>query len=602
MAVAGARYACHAEFNVVPKNLVTRLPDEVSFEQGAYTTIAAIAMQGVRLTDPAIGEFVAVIGLGLIGLLTVQILAANGCKVLGIDLSEDRRKLGLEMGLDAAEPPDRAQSAVDALTRGWGVDHTIISAATKSNDTVIQAGEITRRRGSVVVVGSVGMDIPRETYFKKELRFQISMSQGPGRYDPTYEEGGLDYPYEYVRWTEGRNMEAVVSLMKGGQIDVERLTTKRFLIADALDAYELVTNGDGSSVGILLEYGTDAEPDRTFVKRVRKTAVAGDVGVSFIGAGNYASSVLLPAVDRASGVRLEGLVTATGISSDRLSKKYDFRFYGTDSDAVMSDDATDLVIIATRHSTHAELAIRGLQSGKHVFVEKPMAITPDQLTELDEVEANARGSLTVGVNRRFAPMVVQAKQAMQGLGPKQIVYRVNSGPVPADSWIQLADEGGGMLVGEMVHFVDVMQYLSGSRPESVHAKSVRTQLDTVNDRDNLVITIGYGDGSVGVLAYNTLGDKSAPKERIEVFGGGTVVAVDDFRRLSITVGGKTVTKKSASQDKGQTAMIEAVLRSIRMDGRAPIPFEELRAGMDVIFAAARSIRDGEVVSPRTGVR
>lgn len=592
VAIAGAGYASHAEMNMVPRNLVARLPDSVSFEQAAYATVATIALQGVRLTGPLLGESVVVIGLGLVGLLTVQLLSANGCYVIGIDPNEERRRIAHELGVEAVASPSEASGVVDRLTGGRGADHTIITAATSSNTTVVQAGEVTRRQGSVVAVGLVGMDLPRDTFFSKELRFQVSMSYGPGRYDPAYEQGGVDYPYDYVRWTEGRNLGAVVDLMGQGRLDVDRLTTHTFVIADALDAYELIKNGDASVVGLVLTYPHDREIKRIVERRPARAQKSGQLGVSFIGAGNYAVSMLLPAVQNAADTTLEGLVTATGVSAGRLSEKFGFRFCGTDTDAVLNDNRTDVLFIATRHSTHAELCRRALESGKHVFVEKPMVTTPDELEMVVAAEAASAGSIMVGLNRRFAPMICRAKREVDGSGSKQIVYRVNSGAIPPDSWVQFKEEGGGMLVGEMIHFVDVMQFLTNERPETVYAKATRVGMDTVNDRDNVVVTIGFDQGSVGVLVYNTVGDRSAPKERIEVYGGGKVVVIDDFRRVSITKAGKTTTEKSSRQDKGQPAMIAALFDSIRRSGKSPVLFEELRIGMATIFAAARSLRDG----------
>ncbi|WP_457653571.1 bi-domain-containing oxidoreductase [Rhodocaloribacter sp.] len=602
VAVAGAGYANHAEVNVVPKNLVARMPDGVAFEEAAYATVASIALQGVRLARPELGDYTVVLGLGLIGLITVQLLKANGCRVLGIDLDPEKVRLGRELGMDEgiAGSPQEVVRAVERLTRGHGVDHTLVTAATDSNGPIELAGEITRRKGQVVVVGAVGMNIPRNVYYHKELSLQVSMSYGPGRYDPSYEEGGIDYPYDYVRWTEQRNMEAVLALMAERKLDVKRLTSHRFPIDRALEAYDLIQKRREPYVGIVLAY--DVEKPQPPIVRIRPAEAHTPkerLGVGFVGAGNYAALHLLPHLQKDDHVRLQGLVTATGMNARQKADKFGFDYCATDLQALLDDEAVDAVFIATRHSTHADFTVRALAAGKHVFVEKPMVVSEEQLEAVREAYEAASAKrpvgLMVGLNRRFAPMTAALREAFPDGTPKQMIYRVNSGPIPTSTWLHEADEGGGMLVGEMCHFIDLMQYVAGERPVRVYAQALMLNRDDLADHDNVVITVTFDGGSVGTLAYGTVGDKAAPKERLEVYGGGTVAVLDDFRRLEITRGGKRTQKKAMNQDKGQARQLAETVNAFRTRGAAPIPFDELVSGMQAVFAARQSLASGAPV-------
>lgn len=601
--IAGAGYANHAEINFVPRNLCAVIPDGVSFEDASYVTVASIALQGVRLTQPELGDYVVVIGLGLIGLITVQLLQANGCQVLGIDLDERKVELGLKLGMDygVVSSKEDAVAAVERFTRGRGADHTLITAATKSNAPIELAGELTRRKGQVVAVGAVGMDIPRDSYYKKELELKISMSYGPGRYDPTYEEGGIDYPYDYVRWTEQRNMEAVLQLMANGRLNVAELTTHLYEIDEALDAYKLIEEGKEPYVGIVLKYDLERPQGPVVRLKSKSTHVAKDsLGVGFIGAGNYAALHLLPHLEKHKKVQLKGLVTATGLNAQQKADKFGFDFCTTEIAPLLEDSTIDTLFIATRHSTHAEYAIKGLEAGKHVFVEKPMVINEDELARLTEAyyksNENKSVGLMVGLNRRFAPMVGQLMEALPAGNPKQMIYRVNSGHIPTSSWLHAPEEGGGMLVGEMCHFIDLMQFIAGERPVSVYAQSLKLNRADVADSDNISIVITFDGGSVGTLCYNTVGDKSFSKERIEVYSGATVAVLDDYRTLDIIGGGKSARKKAMNQDKGQANQITSTIDRFSSSGESPIPFEQLAAAMKVVFGAKRSMLSGGVES------
>lgn len=603
VAIAGAGYANHAEVNFVPKNLVAKIPEGVEFGEAAYTTVASIALQGVRLARPQIGEYVAVVGLGLIGLITVQLLKANGCRVIGIDLDAGKVELARQMGMDCGivSSKEDAAAVTNAFTEGRGVDYTLITAATDSNGPIELAGELTRRKGQVIVVGAVGMDIPRDAYYHKELEVKVSMSYGPGRYDPSYEEGGVDYPYDYVRWTEQRNMEAVLGLMAEGKLDVEALTTHRFPFDRALEAYGLIQNGHEPYVGIVLHYDVDKSQEEV----VRVTPPDGrhratdSLGVGFAGAGNYASVHLLPHVQSNENARCVGLVTATGLNAQQKADRFGFSYCSTDLQTLLDDDAVEAIFIATRHSTHAEFAARALAAGKHVFVEKPLVVTPEQLDEVVEAYVAAQQhhptGLMVGLNRRFAPMVRELHEALSPGAPKQLVYRVNSGAIGTGTWLHQPEEGGGMLVSEMCHFIDLMQFVTGERPVRVFAQALTLGRQDRADHDNVNVTVSFDGGSVGTLCYNTIGDGAAPKERLEVFGSGTAARLDDFRRLYITRNGSTSTTRAWNQDKGQEEQVRQTLEAFRTRGQAPIPFEELVLGMRTIFAARASLLQGAPV-------
>lgn len=602
VAIAGAGYASHAEMNFVPRNLTSLIPADVSLEEAAYSTVAAIAMQGVRVASPELGEIVVVSGLGLIGLITVQLLKANGCRVLGIDFKREKVEQGLQLGLDEGVvlEVDDPHQAVDRFSNGRGADLTLITAATSSNQPIELAGEITRRKGRVVVVGAVGMNIPRDIYYRKELEVKISMSYGPGRYDRSYEEGGLDYPYDYVRWTERRNLESVLDLMRRGQLDVRSLTTHRYPIAKAAAAYDMIQQGNESYVGIILEY----DLNRPQEKIVRTTPAIDHksietLGVGFIGAGNYSSVHLIPHLKNINDVQLVGLVSATGLSAKQKADKFGFSYAATEIKPLLEDAAVNAVFIGTRHSTHAEFAIAALDARKHVFVEKPMVVTEDQLDALIEAYKRANATrptgLMVGLNRRFAPLVARLKDAFDGGGALQMIYRVNSGGVSTSTWLHEADEGGGMLIGEMCHFVDLMQFICGQRPVSVYAQALSTNNQKFSDHDNLSIVISFEGGSVGTLCYSTVGNNAFPKERLEVYGGGSVGVIDDFRSLEIIKGGKPMRAKAATQDKGQKREVEETIKSFRTLGAAPIPFSQLVAGMRAIFAARQSAVSGQPI-------
>lgn len=597
VACAGAGLANHAEINAVPKNLCVRIPDGVSDEDASFATLGAIALQGVRQAEPTLGERMVVMGLGLIGLITVQLLKANGCRVLGFDPNAGRAALARELGCDLAISDTLADS-VQAFTGGHGADGVLLTASAKSSEPLNTAAEISRMKGRIVVVGMVGMTIDREPFYKRELELKLSMSYGPGRHDPAYEQGGHDYPLPYVRWTEQRNLLSFLELVGDGRVTPSRLVTHRFPINEAGQAYQVMENGE-PHLAMLLTYGGPPEGGiqrqitRGRANGAARTAANGKarsgLGIGFIGLGNYAKGVLLPAVKKAGGVTLTRVCTSTGISAGHAGEKHGFAMIATDPDAVIGADDTDTVFVATRHDTHARIAAAALRAGQHVFCEKPLAMTDAELAEVVAAAEGSEGILTVGFNRRFAPLLVEAKAALTPrAGPLVMLYRVNAGAIPGDSWIQ-REEGGGRIVGEVCHFVDALTFLCGALPVEVSAVTAQGHDDAAS------MLIKFADGSTGTIVYSSLGDPSVPKEMIEVFATGRVVQLDDFTRLTVTARGKAKVSKAA-QDKGQAALVSAFLAAARGKTEPPIPLAELAAVTEATFAIEDALRTGAVVA------
>lgn len=588
VACAGAGMANHAEMNSIPKNLCVRIPDGITDEQASFVTLGAIALQGVRQSEPTLGERVVVMGLGLIGLLTVQLLKANGCRVLAFDPNAQRSDLARELGADLAIA-EGLENAVETFTGGVGADAVILTASTKSSEPLNTAGEISRLKGRVVVVGLVGMTLDRDVFYKRELDLRLSMSYGPGRHDPDYELAGHDYPLPYVRWTEQRNMESFLALVAEGKVTPEKLVTHRFDIARAQDAYALMAHGE-PHMAMTLEYPDppDEAPQRSFHRATPPAGEAGARGVGFIGVGNYAKAVLLPAVQKVPGVRLTRVVTAGGLSADNAGEKFGFQTVSTDPAALMKAEDTDTVFIATRHDSHAAYATQALQAGKHVFLEKPLAMDLDQLDNVIDTAAGAQTQLTVGFNRRFSPMVQRVRNAAATCtGPLVMMYRINAGKIPSDSWIQRG-EGGGRIVGEVCHFVDTLCTICASTPVEVQAVAAQGHADAVS------CIIRFANGSTGTIVYSSLGDPAVPKEYLEVFGGGLVAQINDYTRLDLTRAGKTETVKG-SQDKGQAACVAAFFDAIKT-GKPAIQMKELVAVTETTFAIEQALATGGAVS------
>jgi polar amino acid transport system substrate-binding protein len=597
VACAGTDYASHAEIISVPRNLCVRLPDELSFEEAAFGTVGAIALQGVRLAEPTLGEAVVVIGLGLVGQLTVQLLRANGCRVFGVDIDETRIRLARDLGAEGGCVPTSAKEQVLAWSKGRGADACIITAATTSNEPVELAGEISRLKGRVVAVGLVGMNVPRNVYYQRELTLKVSLSYGPGRHDPQYEEHGHDYPLAYVRWTEGRNIEAFLDLMASRRIDVKPLITHRFPLEDAPQAYKLISgNTDEKYLAVVLNYDTESVARRQIENSVvtkKAATAAGRVGIGLIGAGGYAQKVLLPNF-KAAGAEFSSIASASGVSARDVGTKYVFAHFVSDASSVIDDPQANLVVIATRHGSHAALTAQALERGKHVFVEKPLALNDAELDSIIKVAASSAGQLLVGFNRRFSPLAIKAKELFQNRqSPLSIVYRVNAGRIPREHWTQDPNEGGGRIIGEVCHFIDLMQFLTGALPTSVFAQPVGGDQQNVISEDSVFITLQFADGSNGVIAYLAEGDASLQKEHVEIFGEGKTFVIDDFRSARLYAGGREKKEALRQQDKGQAEQTRVACAVVAEGHPAPITLAELEATTRATFRIRDSLRTGQ---------
>ncbi|MEI7845249.1 MAG: bi-domain-containing oxidoreductase [Chloroflexota bacterium] len=593
VACAGGGYAVHAEYNLVPRNLLTPLPDAVDFESAAFTTLGAIALHGFRLAEPQVGERVAVIGLGLLGLLTIQIAAAAGCKVFGIDTNPERVQLARQFGIEAVARPD-APEASQSFTANRGFDSVIICADTHSNDPIELAGAIARDRAKIVATGAVGLSFPRKIYFEKELSFINSRSYGPGRYDPAYEEKGKDYPIGYVRWTEGRNFQTIVELLETGKLQVAPLITQRFPIESAPDAYEIITGRTKVPfLGVVLIYPGGARPASSVIRfQVTGSKPASTVKLGVLGAGLFANATLLPAIKKINEIQLMGIASASGMHAQHSGKKFGFTYACSDDEQILNDPEVNTVAILTRHDTHADLTIRALQAGKNVFVEKPLAITVEQLEKVSiQLQNTNTGLLMMGFNRRFAPLAVELKKFLQSRSePLYAHYRVNAGYIPLNHWTQDPEQGGGRIIGEGCHFVDFVSFLVGSAPISVQTQAL-PNLGKYRE-DNVSMTFSFADGSTAVVDYLANGDKSFAKERVEVFCAGRIAVLDDYRSLlMVENGNRKIIKSAFKQDKGHFGEMQALVKGIR-EGMAPIPYEQLIGVNRAMFAAVTSLRNG----------
>jgi len=575
----------HAEVVSVPVNLCAKVPDEVPDEAAAFTVLGAIALQGIRLVAPTLGEAVVVTGLGLIGLMTVQLLRAQGCRVLGIDLDAGKLALGQRFGAEVVNPTAGKDplAVAETFSRGrGGVDAVVITASTRSSKPVHQAALMCRKRGRIVLIGVTGLELSRADFYEKELTFQVSCSYGPGRYDPNYEEKGQDYPLAFVRWTEQRNLEAVLDMMARGALDVEPLISHRFALEQAEQAYAVVA-GSEPSLGILLEYpGPEVQSDQALrVTTVRlnpaPVATGTDRGpsVGFVGSGSYATAVLIPAF-KAAGAQLVSVASGGGVSGMHAGRKFGFAETTTDTGRLFTDEDLDAVVISTRHDSHARFVLRALDAGKHVFVEKPLCLTLEELARIAQaLEASADRKqalhLMVGFNRRFSPLVWTMKPLLAGAaGPKALVMTVNAGAIPSDHWTQDPDVGGGRILGEACHFIDLLRYLAAA-PIREYSRSVMSG----PTGDTVTLQLGFDDGSIGNIHYFANGSKAFPKERLEVFAAGRVLQLDNFRTLTGFGWPSFQRQRLWRQDKGQKACAAAFVAALREGGPTPIPVTEL---------------------------
>lgn len=599
VACAGAGYANHADVAFVPKNLCVKVPDNVDLKNACFTTVGSIAMQGVRNADVRVGENVVVVGLGLIGLITVQILKASGCRVFGIDLDESKVKLAKELGADVAlsRSTPNIEESVRQFSRGIGADVTIIAAATRSNDPVDLAGKITRERGKVVIVGLVGMDIPREEYYNKEIELRVSRSYGPGRYDRAYEEFGRDYPAPYVRWTENRNMQAFLDLLSMQKISMDPIISHEFAIEQAPDAYDIIKQRK-PYLGIVLRYDTNREIEDKIVLKApeSKPFPSGTPVIGVIGAGIFATSTLLPNLSKIEGIKLKGLSAATGISCESVAKKYGFEYCTSDYHKIMEDPEINCVSIVTRNSLHAPLVIEALKHGKNVLVEKPLALSEEELDAVRAAWKEHGGLVMVGFNRRYSELGMKLRDFFKKRSqPMVALYRVNAESIPKDHWIYDNSEGGSRIITECCHFIDFLQFIIGSSPTEVYARKIEPEIKSPEDNENVSITISFEDGSIGTIIYTTHGDSSLSKEHAEFFADGMAGVITDFKQLELVKGGKKekIAKRMVTE-KGHKNEFEKFLEMVKK-GSSEYDFEGNVLTTLVTLKAVESIQNGSSV-------
>lgn len=587
---------CHADVVCVPRNLAARIPSGVSNEAAAFTVVASIGLQGIRLATPSLGESFVVTGVGLIGLLTVQMLRAQGCRVLAVDFDTAKLALARTFGAETCNPGAGEDPVARGISfsRGYGVDGVIVTASTKSSEPITQAARMCRKRGRIILVGVTGLELNRTDFYEKEISFQVSCSYGPGRYDPSYEEAGHDYPIGFVRWTEQRNFEAVLDMLASGRLDVTPLISHRVPFEEAPRAYDLLSS-DKSALGILLTYGHDVESRHISHVRLKaedpSSAPSGRPVVAFLGAGNYASRMLIPAFRRAGAV-LDTVVSAGGTNAVIHGRRNGFSKASSDTGSTLYDPAINTVAIATRHDSHARLASQALRAGKHVFVEKPLALTLEELADVEAAHAESGKHLMVGFNRRFAPQVLTMSRLLRAVkGPKSFVMVMNAGAIPADHWTQDLVIGGGRIIGEACHYIDLMRFLAGAPIVSIHARRMGdTDAEAVTE-DKAAIMLGFEDGSFGTIHYLANGGSSFAKERVEVFTAGRTLQLDNFLKLRGYNWPDFRKQNLWRQDKGQAACAEAFLTAVQMGGAAPIPPSELFEVARVSIEAAEILRN-----------
>lgn len=579
----------HAEYVCIPKNLVAHIPDNVSDECAAFTVIGSIGLQGIRLCDPKIGETVVVVGLGLIGLITAELLIANGCRVIGIDLDANKVALANKKGIIGINPGEGTDPVklVNSLTDNTGADGVIITASAKTDEIIAQAAKMSRKRGKIILVGVIGLNISRADFYEKELTFQVSCSYGPGRYDDNYEKEGIDYPLPFVRWTEQRNFTAILDMMNRGRLDVASLITERVALAEFGKIYNNIGNRD--AIASILEYPENSNAAET-VKITDGTFAPGKGGIGIIGAGNFTSMTMLPALS-AIGAPIYSIASAAGVTGTTLAKKYKIGQSTTDYKSMLADPAIDLVMITTRHNEHAGMVVESLKAGKHVFVEKPLAIDRNGLDQIMKVYDGSK-TLTVGFNRRFSPHTVQIKKAV-GDAPMNVIATMNAGMIPANVWVHDMLVGGGRIIGEACHYMDLITYLTGSKIKAVcmNAMGVNPQTNT----DNASILLQYENGSTGVINYFANGSKDYSKERIEVYSQERTIISDNFQ-LTTGYGTRNFSKLKTNLDKGHNAQFRLLVERVKNGGGALIPFDEIVNTTLAGFAAIESLKTREWVT------
>lgn len=603
VACGGNQNAYHAEIVSVPRNLVVKLPvisaaaftEDDFLQSAAYNTLGAISLQGVRQADLRLGETCAVIGLGLLGQLSCLMLRASGVRVVGIDISPEMVRLAAEKCADLAltRDTDGLAGIISTFTCGVGCDAVLIAAGASSLDPINLAGALCRKKGTVVVLGAVPTGFDREPhYYRKELTLKMSCSYGPGRYDPEYEEKGVDYPVAYVRWTENRNMLAFQQLIASGKIDVSYLTTHTFTLAESAKAYDMIVERKEPFVGILIKYDREKQHAHQPVQVRTPKQLTGTVGIGFIGAGSYAQSFLLPNIPK-SGATLRGVMTSSSASARTVADRFGFEFCSTSESDILGRQDTQTLFIATRHNTHGEFVIKGLRHGQNVFVEKPLCLSREELEEIRGLmDAEQAPHLMVGFNRRFSPLTAFIKSKIN-VGPMAMLYRINAGAIPADSWIQDRTIGGGRIHGEVCHFVDYLIFMNGSLPKSVCAHAIA---DPAGLNDTLTVSLSFANGSIGSIQYFANGSKSMPKEYFEVHAHGLSASLHDYREAIVYGRGKPASKKLLVQDKGQAQEVRLFVEAIQKGLPTPVALEDILCGVETCFAIEESIRSGQTVT------
>jgi len=594
VACAGAGISNHAEFIAVPRNLVIKVPDELTLDLASTVTLGSIAMQGVRRASPGLGEFVAVVGLGILGQLAVQMLKAAGCRVVGIDLDQRRIDIALSLGMDKGLNPERDKIVDEAIrfSNGFGVDSVVLTAATESSVPVNQAMEMCRRKGKVVIVGAVGLSLKRDEFYKKELDVLISTSYGPGRYDERYEHKGYDYPYAYVRWTENRNMQEYLRLLAEKKINIKPLIEKVYPVEQASTAYEELKTGESKPLIVLLEYNKESVPERKVV--ISTSEISGDkLNVALVGAGGFARGTHLPNLRRLRETyNIYAIVSKTGSNAKAVSRQYGASYATTDFEQVLSDKNVDTVIITTRHNMHARMAIQAAKAGKSVFVEKPMALNRKELAELVQVLEKTKVPFVVGFNRRFSPYAQRIKEIVKDRSNPMIInYRMNAGFIPRDHWVH-TEEGGGRNIGEACHIYDLFNFLTESEITNVSVSAIDVDKEQYGRNDNFIATIKYKDGSVCNLIYTALGASEVPKEQMEIYMDGKIIRMDDYRKLDF-FGAKVKGLQTPTAQKGQYEELIEFARSIRSGDGYPIALWQLIQATEISFDVEEQITGKE---------
>jgi predicted dehydrogenase/threonine dehydrogenase-like Zn-dependent dehydrogenase len=581
----------HAEYVLIPENLAAKIPDNVSDEAAAFTVIGAIALQGIRLLDPTFGETVVVMGLGLIGLITAELLTANGCRVIGIDMDKEKLKIAQSKGITTLDVSSKTDPVkfVNQQTGHFGADGVIITASSRSNEIIAQSARMCRKRGRVILVGVVGLNISRADFYEKEISFQVSCSYGPGRYDENYEQKGNDYPIGFVRWTEQRNFTAVLEALSKGQLNVEPLITKSIALEDYLDIYGAMDKDN--SIATLLEYELEDTP-QTKIRVTTKTFEGKTGNIGIVGAGNFTRSTVLPNLKKLRA-SVKYIASSGGLSASILAKQFGISFATTDYDQLLTDEEVDLVLITTRHNLHAKMVVQALEAGKHVFVEKPLALNAGELSTIQAAYEKADRSLTVGFNRRFAPLAIRMKSLLgNDVGPVNIIATMNAGFIPGNSWVHDLDIGGGRIIGEACHFIDLCSFLTGSLVAEVCVNPMGP--DAELHTDNMSILLRYENGSNAVVNYFANGSKAYSKERIEVYSSERTLVMDNWRKLKAF--GFNSKGSRGKQDKGHFNQFKALLDQHKSGGSPIIPFGAILNATKASFAAIESMKTNGWVS------